>query len=83
MACPGHVDGAFVGRHEATGTLEDVAVPHRAVADRGLALRRASRTGRLPGLPAASASSVETPATGIPRERASVLAVTSPIRSPV
>ena len=38
MACPGHMDGAFVGRHEGTGALEDVAVPHRAVAHRGLAL---------------------------------------------
>ena len=46
-------------------------------------VRRASTTGTALGAPAASASSVETPATGTPSEMASVRAVTSPMRKPV
>src|SRR5919206_1256685 len=44
---------------------------------------RASITGTAPGAPAASASRVETPATGIPSESASPRTVASPIRMPV
>src|SRR5829696_6651255 len=36
MSSPGHVDGAFVRRHERSRTLEDVAIPHGAVAHGGL-----------------------------------------------
>src|SRR5437870_99156 len=45
--------------------------------------RLASTTGRAPGAPAASASSVDTPATGTPRASASPRAVASPMRTPV
>ena len=45
--------------------------------------RRASITGTEPGAPAASASSVETPATGRSSASASPRAAASPIRTPV
>ena len=45
--------------------------------------RRASITGTAPGAPAASASSVETPATGTSSENERPRAAASPMRIPV